>query len=108
MAVSVAAPAPGATPPEGATAGVLLRLTGDLASARLTPWIERRAALLSLSGWVRRESPRAVTIAVTGPPALIDAMEAACSLGPFDVIVDHIAREETAFAAPPSGFEIAA
>ena len=87
--------------------GVALRLTGDLAADSLTPWILRRAQRLSLSGWVRREDAGALTIAVSGPAALIDAMEAACSLGPIDVMVEGIERAPFHFAVPPIGFQIA-
>ena len=87
--------------------GALLRLSGDLASSGLLPWIERRAKLLSLTGWARRENDSCVTIAVVGQSPLIDAMEAACSLGPFDVLVEEIQREDTSFTTPPNDFEVA-
>lgn len=80
------------------------RLEGRLASNTFGSWICHRAALLDLKGWVTHDGPEAMSIVVTGPPALIDAMEMACSLGPMDVTVKSVLRKERRLSAPPQGF----
>ncbi|MEM6636775.1 MAG: acylphosphatase [Pseudomonadota bacterium] len=86
---------------------VALRISGDLASRSAEHWICHRACLLSLEGWVRRENDNLITVVLKGPEPLIDAMEVACSLGPGDVLVDAISRQEHHNASVPSGFQIA-
>jgi acylphosphatase len=81
-----------------------IRLEGRLASTSFVDWICHRARLLDLSGWVQTDGPGALTIVVSGPQALIDAMEMACSLGPMDVQVDRVACHTRALNAQPNGF----
>lgn len=80
------------------------QLRGQLSGAGFTDWICHRARLLDLRGWVRSEGPEAVTIMVAGPEALVDAMEMACSLGPINVWVDRIERQERSLETAPNGF----
>ncbi|MBM1221290.1 acylphosphatase [Ponticoccus sp. SC2-23] len=80
------------------------RLEGDLDAASFPDWICHRARLLDLSGWVTNEADGAVSIVVTGPEALIDAMEMACSLGPREVLVDRIERRPHGVPAALNGF----
>ena len=82
------------------------RLEGNLASAGFPDWVCHRARLLDLRGWVSAEGPCAMTIVVAGPGPLIDAMEMACSLGPFDVQVDRIESTQRKMEALPNGFRI--
>lgn len=79
-------------------------MRGELAGAGFADWICHRARLLDLRGWVRSEGPEAVTIMVTGPEALVDAMEMACSLGPINVWVDRIERHARSLDSVPNGF----
>lgn len=72
-----------------------IRLDGQLRSPNFIDWICHRAELLNLTGWVTAESTTAISIVVAGPPALIEAMEMACSLGPMDVQVDRIVAHST-------------
>lgn len=81
-----------------------LHLEGDLGAATFADWICHRARLLDLSGWVETREDGAVSIVVSGPEALIDAMEMACSLGPRDVLVDRIERLSLKLDATPNGF----
>lgn len=46
-----------------------------------------------------------MTIVVAGPPALVDAMEMACSLGPIDVLVERIERSAHPMDRSPGSFE---
>jgi len=64
-------------------------------------WITRRAAKLSLSGWVRAHSDNLIEIFVSGDQILIEALEVACSLGPIDARVDSIEKQlENKFKPP--------
>lgn len=81
-----------------------LRLEGKLGSNTFGAWICHRAALLDLKGWVSAEGPEAMCIVVAGPPALIDAMEMACSLGPMDVTVKNVARQDRILGTAPQSF----
>ncbi|MFK7867847.1 MAG: acylphosphatase [Roseobacter sp.] len=84
----------------------MILLSGSLASDTALPWIEHRARLLDLRGWVRRDSAHQITIALSGPLALIDAMEVACSLGPGDVLVDAVSRETCKINRDHKGFHV--
>lgn len=85
--------------------GALLVMGGDLASQSLLPWICHRARLLSLKGSVRRDSDTAVSLWLSGPEPLIDAMEVACLLGPADVLVEDMSRSLYQFDTAPNGFD---
>jgi len=73
--------------------GTALTLTGQLSSESVLPWILHRGRLLNLAGWVMRADARTIRMALAGPPALIDALEIACSLGPCDVLVETLSTE---------------
>ena len=83
-----------------------LIIRGDLQSAQVLPWIEHRARLLDLKGWVARRNAQALEVALWGPEPLIDALEVACLLGPADVQVDTIQARSHQFDATPNGFAI--
>ncbi len=72
---------------------VPLLITGEVADDGFLGWIRHRAALLDLDAAVTRLSPREIRVTVEGPEPLVEAMEAACSLGPAGVLVDRIERE---------------
>ncbi|WP_138472633.1 acylphosphatase [Poseidonocella sp. HB161398] len=73
---------------------VPLLITGALEDDGFLDWIRHRAHLLDLDISVARLSPRQIRVSVAGPAPLVDAMEAACSLGPASVLVDRIDRPE--------------
>ncbi|MGJ8583376.1 MAG: acylphosphatase [Marinosulfonomonas sp.] len=70
-----------------------LRILGDLNLHGFADWICHRAAVLDLNGYVKVVDQSEIRVGVSGNPDLIDAMEAACSLGPANVIVDEILRQ---------------
>ena len=80
------------------------QLTGNLSAAGFADWICHRARLLDLNGWVSSEGPEAMTIVVTGPASLVDAMEMACSLGPMNVWVERIESHARVLETLPNGF----
>ncbi|WP_300030631.1 acylphosphatase [uncultured Roseobacter sp.] len=84
--------------------GTALTLTGDLEAESAIPWIVHRGLLLNLDGWVRRRGAGEIEIALAGPEPLVAAMEAACSLGPADILVEHITRQAHDFDHAPGRF----
>ena len=73
-------------------AGARMRVTGDLSAPAFLDWIAHRAGVLDLSGWARPTTDGAIDLRLTGAPALLDAMEVACSLGPAACLVDAVER----------------
>ncbi|WP_172330609.1 acylphosphatase [Mangrovicoccus sp. HB161399] len=73
---------------------VPLLITGEVADDGYLDWIRHRARILDLPAVIARLSPREIRVTVEGPEPLVEAMEAACSLGPSSVLVDRIEREE--------------
>ncbi|MEP3629299.1 MAG: acylphosphatase [Hyphomicrobiales bacterium] len=69
-----------------------LEFVGDFSSNEFCEWVRHRADRLGLVGWVRAISQQKMEVAVCGEPELIDAMEVACSLGPFSSTVEEINR----------------
>ena len=61
--------------------------------ASMPPWIGRHAARIGIEARIRSESTRRIELWVDGPPALLDAMEMGCLLGPIDIWIDSIRRE---------------
>ena len=75
-----------------------LEFVGDFSSSEFCEWVQHRADRLGLVGWVRVKSQQKIETVVCGEPELIDAMEVACSLGPFSATVEAINR--TPYARP--------
>ena len=90
---------------DSAVIATRFHLEGQLASPGFADWVCDRAARLDLTGWVRSDGPSAMTIVVAGPPALVDAMEMACSLGPMDVLVERIESSAHPLDDSPGSFE---
>lgn len=67
-----------------------LLLTGQFPGNSFPDWIAHRAKLLDLVGWVKTHNQNLIEIQVTGNQILIEALEAACSLGPLEVGVESI------------------
>lgn len=81
---------PARSPQTGLTRQILSR--GQVGAARFPPWIARHAARLGLKLRHLHQAPGCVTLVLTGPPDLLDAMALGCSLGPQEVWVDDIDR----------------
>ncbi|WP_436399225.1 acylphosphatase [Roseobacter sp. S98] len=84
--------------------GTALTLSGRLSAQTILPWILHRGQLLDLNGWVERKDEGTLFIVLAGPEALIDAMEAACSLGPAEAMVETITRGPYTFNGQPGRF----
>jgi acylphosphatase len=70
------------------------RIIGDVGLPQFLTWIECHARRLGLSGNVLSQDSHCVALVVSGPAELIDAMALGCSLGPIEVWVDAIEREQ--------------
>lgn len=66
---------------------------GQVGHPSFVVWIERHAKRLGLCGRSLHQTDGCVSLILTGPPDLLDAMEAGCSLGPYDIWVDTIERQ---------------
>jgi acylphosphatase len=68
------------------------------------PFVLNRARWLDINGWASAEQG-AATVVAAGPEALVGALEMACTLGPWDALVEEIeARDEPGLVEP--GFDI--
>ena len=65
---------------------------GELERASFADFAHARARRLGLQLTLTWTDPDRVTAQVTGHPDLIDAFEAACSLGPSDCLVRTVTR----------------
>ncbi|MBU2957974.1 acylphosphatase [Paracoccus sp. 1_MG-2023] len=59
----------------------------------LLPWIDGHARRIGVAVDFGPRSDSAMELRVDGPPALLDAMEMGCLLGPIDVWIEDIRRE---------------
>lgn len=55
-------------------------------------FVERTAASLGLTGWVRNREDRSVEVVAEGPPAVLDRFAAALHEGPPGARVEHVAE----------------
>ncbi len=84
----------------------LLYIRGQFPDSSFCEWISDRASILSLSGWVTIRSQNLIEAEVSGHPVLVDAFEAACSLGPMTVDVQSIDVRTKAGLGCTVGFHI--
>lgn len=68
-------------------------IRGNVGSAVFPGWIARHAARLGLQGQVISQETSCVTVVLSGPADLLDAMALGCSLGPQEIWVDDITRK---------------
>jgi acylphosphatase len=88
----------------GAPVRVRYAITGRIDPATYLPFVLNRAQWLAIDGWASAEYGAAVVVAA-GPEALVGALEMACTLGPWDALVEEIlVRDEPGVIE--GGFEI--
>jgi len=83
---------------------VLVRISGRVQGVGFRAWVEREAARLALSGWVRNRRDGTVEALFSGPPESVEAMLEACRRGPAAAAVEQV--ETANAAAPAGGFEV--
>lgn len=88
----------------GAPVQVRYAITGRIDPQTYLPFVLNRAKWLAINGWASAGDGVA-TIVAAGPEALVGALEMACTLGPWDALVETIdARDEP--GAVETGFRI--
>lgn len=84
----------------GAPVRVRYAITGRIDPATYLPFVLNRARWLAIDGWASARDGAAVVVAA-GPEALVGALEMACTLGPWDALVEEIVvRDEVGVIAP--------
>jgi hypothetical protein len=84
-----------ARPPEplpSAHASATLTFDGELARPSFTDFAAARARRLDLALVMGPIRPGSITMSVRGQHDLVDAFEAACTLGPSDCLVREVTR----------------
>jgi acylphosphatase len=76
------------------TRTVHARITGMVQGVGYRAFVERMAARLGLSGWVRNRRDGSVEAVFLGESTAIEAILAACRNGPRMAQVDNVAVEE--------------
>jgi acylphosphatase len=82
---------------------VRLRISGRVQGVAYRAWLERQAALLGLSGWVRNRRDGSVEAVISGPEAAVRELIERCRRGPPLARVAAVS-EASEEAAPASGF----
>lgn len=75
---------------QGAT---IIVFTGQFRVDSFVEFVNHRARRLQLDAMVEMATPDCIEVAVSGQPALVDAFEMACSLGPIDCLVRDVGRK---------------
>ena len=73
----------------GATTFVFV---GRFEPGSFAEFVHHRARRLALSVGIGTIGPNRIEVFVSGDPALVDAFEMACSLGPIDCLVEDVVR----------------
>ena len=69
---------------------VQLLIYGRLGSDEFPDWISHRVRILDVSAWINLHHKGFIEVMAIGHPILLDALELACSIGPYSVTVDSI------------------
>jgi acylphosphatase len=75
---------------------VQVTITGRVQAVGFRAWTEGQAAARGLSGWVRNRADGAVEAVFSGDADAIEAMIAACRVGPPAAKVDAVTATESA------------
>jgi acylphosphatase len=75
---------------QGAT---VIVFSGEFCVESFVEFVNHRAQRLQLDAVVETATPDRIEVAVSGQPALVDAFEMACSLGPIDCLVRDVGRK---------------
>ena len=67
-----------------------IQITGHFDEMTFYKWIMHRSGILGMKVCIQLLETDRIEFQVTGHSVLLDAMEVACSLGPYDAIVEKI------------------
>lgn len=82
---------------------VRLRISGRVQGVAYRAWLERQAALLGVSGWVRNRRDGSVEAVISGPEAAVRDLIERCRRGPPLARVAAV-DEASEAVAPEPGF----
>jgi len=82
---------------------VRLRISGRVQGVAYRAWLERQAARLGVSGWVRNRRDGSVEAVLAGPEAAVRELVERCRRGPPLARVAALS-EQSEEAAPAPGF----
>ena len=86
---------------EAGRKAVRVRIEGLVQGVWFRDWTTREAVRLGLDGWVRNRADGSVEAVFAGPPAVVEAMLAACRQGPRAARVDKVAAVDETEPVPP-------
>jgi acylphosphatase len=84
---------------------VRVAITGRVQGVGYRAWVEREARRRGLSGWVRNQPDGSVEAVFAGPAEMVEAMTAACKVGPRAAVVLQVAASPL-LVPPESGFRV--
>jgi acylphosphatase len=84
---------------------VHVTITGRVQGVGYRAWVEREARRRGLSGWVQNLPGGSVEAVFSGPADAVEAMIAACKVGPRSAVVLQVATD-TAPVPPAPGFRV--
>ncbi len=71
---------------------IQLKITGKVQGVFYRDSTRRKAKELGISGWVRNEPDRSVTIRASGPASALAQLESWCATGPEHAVVKEVIR----------------
>jgi acylphosphatase len=81
-------------------------ITGRVQGVGYRAWIAQEAATRGLSGWVRNRRDGSVEAVLSGETRIVDAMTAACRLGPRMAWVENVTVADSIADSDLRGFRI--
>jgi acylphosphatase len=88
--------------------GRWVRVYGRVQGVFFRNWTRDKARSLRLRGWVRNRLDGSVELIAYGEEKAVDALIAACGIGPPAAHVDRIEVKVIDGECPPAGFEVTA
>ncbi len=88
--------------------GRRVRVHGRVQGVFFRNWTVDKARALGLRGWVRNRLDGSVELLAYGDEEAVEALIAACGIGPPAARVERIEVDPIEGNLPPSGFEVAA
>jgi acylphosphatase len=88
--------------------GRRLRIYGRVQGVFFRNWAMEKARSLGLRGWVRNRRDGSVELLAHGDDESVEALAAACRIGPPAARVERIEAEPAEGEGPPAGFRVTA
>jgi acylphosphatase len=85
-----------------------MRIRGRVQGVFFRNWAMEKARSLEIRGWVRNRQDGSVELLAFGDEDALEALTAACRVGPPAAKVDRIEVEIVEGEGPPAGFRVTA